>query len=455
MAQGATLALAEFVAHSNADRLPRELFRLAKLYVLDTLGVVVFGGTKPWSAAVARYARGLGASGPASVVGASWTAPPAIASLVNGTAGHAFELDDVHDESLLHPGTVVVPAALAVAEATKASGRDFLAAVILGYELIARVGLGVGSLAHMMGGFHSTGTNGVFGSAAAAAKLLDGGNANTILHAMAIAASAAGGLMEFSQTGGMVKRLHAGRAAESGVMAAYLARDGFTGPTSALEGPYGYCSTYSRAPEPERLLVDLGRRFAIEEITVKAYACCSDLHATIDCVRELKTRRGFDVADIKRIVVEIYDKVIKQNALDGTTSIMAAQYSILFAISAGLLYDIADPRTYAEATLRDPRIRELSGKIELRLDAEFDALYPRKLPARVIIETKDGQQHRAEVIYAKGHPMNPMSAAEIEAKFRRLAGTVLGPSAVAEAVERVDALDQAPSLTELARTLRV
>ena len=352
---GATRTLAEFVIGTRARDLPPDLFDLAKLYVLDYLGVALYGATKPWSRVVARRARRLagGGGGPATVLGAGWRAAPELAVLVNGAAGHAFELDDVHDESGCHPGTVVIPSALAVAEDRGASGADVLAAVVLGYEVMCRVGLAVGNPGHIVRGFHPTGTQGPFGGAAAAGRLL-GLDAGRMVDALALAASFAGGLMEFSLSGGMVKRLHAGRAAEGGVLAAYLAGDGLTGPATALEGRYGFCAAFTDTPDLGSLTDRLGERWAIREITVKPYACCSELHSMIDAVRAIKDAHAFDPGDVDRVVIEVASKVVEQNGLDGTTSIMAAQYSAPYNAALALARDARDPRIYADETLSDP-----------------------------------------------------------------------------------------------------
>jgi len=348
----------------------------------------------------------------------------------------------------------VVPAALAVCEDVNGSGTDLLTSIIVGYELIARAGLAVGSLAHMMGGFHSTGTNGVFGSAAAAASLrrLD---AERTANAFGVAGSLAGGIMEFSQSGGMVKRLHAGRAAEGGVLAAYLAADGFTGPHTVLEGMYGYCATFSSKPEPERLLADLGNRFAIEEITVKPYACCSDQHGTIDCIAQIRTKAEIAPEQVKRIVIHTYDKVIKQNAARQWPSVMSAQYSVIFTAAASFFHDLGDPRSYSLETIADPRIAALAAKVELVQDPKFQALYPRKMPTRVEIETISDDKFEAELFGAKGHFDNPMSVGEIEAKFRKLTDGILLPVKIDRAIEAISTIENAKSIVPLMGALRV
>jgi 2-methylcitrate dehydratase PrpD len=259
--------------------------------------------------------------------------------------------------------------------------------------------------------------------------------------------------MEFSQTGGMVKRLHAGRAAEGGVMAGYLAAGGFTGPTTVLEGQFGYCAAFSDAPEPLRLLDKLGSSFAIEEITVKPYLCCSDLHAIIDSVYAINKQAKFDHASIEKIRVSTYSKVIEQNSLE-PESVMAAQYSALFAAGAAVLSDMSDPMTFLNAPRPSPELKSLCGKVSLEFDKQLNDDYPRTLGAGVTIELNDGRRLSARTVGAKGSPFNPMSANEVEAKFRKMAAPVYDKATIDSIVESVYDLDDAKSVAPLAALLR-
>lgn len=454
---GRTAVLAAFLAKTPAGELPDRLFDLACRCVVDTIGVVRFGAVQPWSQlAAAQGRRTLGpvpnpGRGPCTVIGHDWKATPPVAAFVNGAAGHAFELDDVHDETIMHPGTVVIPAALAVAEETGATGERFLHAVIMGYEAAARAGLAVNPKRHMLRGFHPTGTMGVFGSAAAAGVLL-GLDADALRDALGIAASSAGGIMEFSRSGGMVKRLHGGRAAESGVQAAYLARDGFEGPASGLDGRFGFCNTFSDDPHPDMLVRDLGARFMIDEITVKPYACCSDVHPIVDALLAIRLQPGLDIDDIRAIEIEAPTKVAEQNALDGTTSIMAAQYSARFNAAAALRCDIQDPRLYTEEALRDPRLRALHDKVEIRSAAEFDVDYAWKIGARVAVRTGTGVFEET-VCGARGSIHDPLSGTEVEDKFRNLCRPLYGERRCGEVIEEVRTLRIATSLHGLAGLL--
>jgi 2-methylcitrate dehydratase PrpD len=237
-------------------------------------------------------------------------------------------------------------------------------------------------------------------------------------------------------------------------MAGYLAADGFTGPTTVLEGPYGYCATFSDAPEPARLLAGLGKHFAIEEITVKPYSCCSDLHAIIDSVYAIKRQTPFEPASVRKIRVGTYDKVIEQNALDPTGSVMAAQYSALFAASAAVISDMSDPMTYLNAPRASATLKALVDKVALERDEQLSADYPRTLGAEVMIELTDGRVLSSRTVGAKGSPWNPRSPSEVESKFRRMVAPVYDSSTADAIVMAVDQLDRAESVASLSALLR-
>ena len=222
-----------------------------------------------------------------------------------------------------------------------------------------------------------------------------------------------------------------------------------------LEGVYGYCATFSSKPEPERLLADLGKRFAIEEITVKPYACCSDQHGTIDCIAEIRSRAGIGPEHVKRIVIHTYDKVIKQNGARQWPSVMSAQYSVVFTAAATFFYDLGDPRSYVAEKIADPRIAALAAKVETFQDPKFQALYPRAMPTRIEIETESGEKFESETFCAKGHFKNPMDAVQIEARFRKLTTGILSPAQIDRAIEAVRDIDTAKSITPLMDALKV
>ncbi len=439
--------LAEFLSNLEGKIAP-ERIATAGNCVIDTLGAIAYGSAQPWSMAAARHALATGGGGACTVVGFADLASPAMAAFANGAAAHAFELDDVHEEAVNHPGAVVVPAALAVAEELDASGLTFLEAVVVGYEAMARAGLAVGPVSHMLAGFHPTSMSGVFGAAAAAGHLrrLDAAGLN---HALGLATSLASGTMEFASSGGMAKRIHAGRAAEGGIMAAALAAQGFEGAGDGLAGRYGFCRVFTDDPQPQLLTEGLGERWMIDEITVKPYPSCSDLHPMVQATAELVAQHGIRPAEIERLVVHTTTKVVELNDMDGTASVMAAQYSAPFNVAAAVLTEPSDPATFSPDRIADPALAALQARVKLVPDPTFDATYAWKQGARVEITLAGGRLLERTVHGQRGSMHDPLSDAEIERKFHTLAEGCLNQG-IPEAVR---SLPDRP-VSELTRLLR-
>lgn len=437
-----TAELAGFLAGLRG-RVDERLLRRAADALADTVACTVFGADQPWSQAAIGHALATGGTGAATatgagtatVIGAAAATSPAMAAFANGCSAHAFELDDVHEEAISHPGAVVVPAALAVAEQRGATNLDLLEAIVVGYEAMGRAGIAVGPAAHMLAGFHPTSMSGVFGSAAAAGHLL-GFDAEALNGAFGLAVSLASGTMEFAASGGMAKRMHAGRAAEAGLLAASLVSRGFEGAGDGLAGRYGFCRVFGPEPRVELLTEALGDRWMIDEITVKPYAACSDIHPLIQAAAELRAEHDLRAARIARIEAEGPTKAATQNSLDGTASVMAAQYSAEFNIAAAILADPADPATYSPEGIADPALAELQSKVvSVRAAPEFDATYAWKMGGRVRVVLAGGHTLERTVHGQKGSMHQPLSPAELDARFHRLtAGRA--PSDLAAALRR-------------------
>jgi 2-methylcitrate dehydratase PrpD len=414
--------LADFLVGLSGG-VPPELTERAVDCLVDTLGAVVYGATQPWSRAVTNHAVATGGgphSGVCAIVGTEHRTTAAMAALANGASAHGFELDDVHEEAISHPGAVVIPAALAVAQEVDATTSDVLEAIVVGYEAMGRAGIAVGPASHMLGGFHPTSMSGVFGAAAAAGRLLgfDGGLLN---HAFGIATTLASGTMEFVSSGGMAKRLHAGRAAEGGLLAARLAQGGFEGADDGLAGRYGFCRVFTDQPRVELLTDGLGHRWMMNEITVKPYAACSDIHPMIQAACELGSElaaRGLTTDHIVTIEAEGPTKAAEQNSMDGTTSVMAAQYSAQWNIAAALAADPTDPATYGADRIAHPDLVELQAKVaSVTAHPDFDATYAWKMGGRVRISLNDGSVLDRTVHGQRGSMHDPFRSAEIGAKF--------------------------------------
>lgn len=429
-----TRELAEFLV-GLSGRVDDRLLAIATDAVLDTVGAMVYGAEQPWTKAAHAHALATGGGGASTVIGAGASTAPAMAAFANGCAGHAFELDDVHEEAISHPGAVVVPAALALAEERGSSGRDLLEAVLVGYEAMGRAGIAVGPSSHMLGGFHPTSMSGVFGSAAAAGRLL-GFDADQLNHAFGVAVSLASGTMEFAASGGMAKRMHAGRAAEGGLLAAALVANGFEGAADGLAGTYGFANVFTDAPQLHLLTEGLGERWMSDELTIKPYAACSDIHPMIQAAAELRAEYGFGGEDVVRVEAWGPTKAATQNSMDGTVSVMAAQYSAEFNIAAAILADPGDPDTYTPERIADPALATLQAKVvSVESAPEFDETYAWKMGGRLRIELTDGRTLDRTVHGQKGSMHAPLSPAELDAKFAKLvAGRVADVDALAAAI---------------------
>jgi 2-methylcitrate dehydratase PrpD len=325
---------------------------------------------------------------------------------------------------------------------------------VAGYEMTDRVSLALGA-EHNTRGYHTTGVAGTV-AATVAAGIVMGFDAPRLHSAVGIACSSASGIKAFTQgTGGMVKRMHAGRAAEAGVLACELAKRGFTGPTQAIDGRYGLLEVIGGSDrDPRRLDRDLGESFAISRVWVKAYPCCGLLHTTAHALESIVREHRPAPENIRQIRVHTGRRAVEQNGEPEPRETMAAQYSIPYCVGVSLAKNARDPEAYAMANLWDPQVRALAARTVLYIDDEMDKLFPAHFAARVEVELADGRTLKKTLIDAHGMPADPCSAAEIESKFRLLAGAVKTADAVEHIIEEVRRLPASASPENLSRVLR-
>lgn len=445
---GPTARLAEFVSDLQYKQLPCHVVERAKDLLLDHIGVALHSIALPWSQIVRRLAANEQGKGEASLY-AGATVPLRSAVLANATTAHGIELDDTHDESLSHPGAVVIPPALALMQRDQIHGRDVLLAVVAGYDVQCRVGSAAGKRLYL-DGFHPTSTNGVFGATAAAGKLL-GLSTAQMQSAFGLALSMASGAMQFSQdpVGTMVKRLHAGLPAERGVLAAQLAREGFMGPAEAFEGKYGFLRIFAHHDETERLTRRLGESFEIEQISVKLYACCRLFHALIDAIEECRLEKSFGPDDV-RSVTALGPKMMYEQHMEYTPdSVMSAQYSLPYTVAAALLFDPKDPAAFGKDHFSRADVRALATKTRAEHDGGLEALCPQKFPAGVRVELLDGTVVERTVPDSRGTPIRPLDRAGVIDKFRTLTHRVVTPAEQEAIVNAALGLDEDSGATRL------
>jgi aconitate decarboxylase len=452
-----TAAIAGFVSGLRYEQIPADVIARIKLLVLDSLGCAIYGGDLPWSRILRETLLELDKTTSASVWGTRdrLSAPHAV--LANGALVQSFELDDVHRVGVLHVGAVTLPPIFAVLEGDAAiSGRDFLAAAVAGYEIGPRVGICMGQ-EHIGQGWHSGATLGVFSAAAGAAAALRLDSAQTV-NAIGIAGTQSAGLMA-AQYGAMVKRMHAGRSAQSGYYGAVLARRGYTGIQNVFESPYGgFCSTFSRSHDRYDLAAlsdGLGQRFETLQIALKFYSCVGSNHTTLDGIRDIKSRRPFTVDEVEKIIVHgskvTVDHVGWPYKPEGLTS---AQLNLPYCVATFLLEGDAFVAQFTEDKVADPARIAFSRRVEVVEDPQITALGSRyRHKIRVEVRLKNGEIHAETVEAPRGSEKRFATDQDVINKFRKLAGTRLANPQVDRVVELVMNAERMASARDLAAAL--
>lgn len=448
-----TVKLAEFVSNFNLDMVSNDVIVAAENCVLDFLGCAIFATQTDVGQIISAYAKehneGLSTIFP-DLTGKRYNA--SLAALANGTLAHGFELDDIDQPSVSHPGAPIIAAALALAQEHKVSGRRFLEAIIAGYEVNDRVGKSV--MPGHLDRHHPTGTITTFGAAAACCKILDL-SAEQTAWAFGICGSLASGIAQFSISGSMVKRIHAGKAAQQGVMAACLAKSGFTGPIDILEGKKGFCVSFrgDMAKEAcgfEKLTENLGQSYAIVNTTFKPTCNCGVLHSTIECLLKIKEDSRFDAEKIIGIEVIGNENLATGHNDFAPNSILSAQYSLPFTVGMTLVGNIWDPSLYlSDALLSNRKILDMGRKIKTAIDPEMEALWPAQFAAAVSVEQSDGVTLSHKVMFQKGTPQNPFSRKELLDKYMGLVCSVLPKEQAEKIAENVYVLDTLSCVEDL------
>ena len=413
----ASQTLAEFAVGLSYDRIPAEVIERAKDCMIDTVGACVFGSQLPWTQTVIEYAKRNSAPGECSVFGTPIKVRAPFACLCNGAAAHAFELDALVEPSVgIHPSAALAVPGLAPAQGRKMSGRALLSAIVAGFEVLYRIGDAAHHSIEKVG-FHSPGVVGPFGTAAVVGRLF-GLDAKQMANAFGIAGSMSSGLMEFSRTGGMVKRLHLGRAAEGGFMAAVLARDGYTGPDGVLEGKFGVLNVFCRDAQPARLTKDLGAVWQVMKTKIKRYACHATAQVPVALVLDLKEKHKLSGDDVASIAIAAGEKTVTQHAINEPRDLTMMQYSVPFSVAVALYKDPLDPRTFSEATLNDARIRSLARGAQVELLKTAPGY--QSSACRLTLKLKNGKDLTAEGHDFKGTPTMPLTRDELRDKFLML-----------------------------------
>jgi aconitate decarboxylase len=454
-----TRKIAEFVSGLSYAQIPAAVRERIKLLILDSLGCAIYGANLEWCRILRGTLEALDATRTTSIWGTDRKLSSPHAALVNGTQVQGFELDDVHRKAVLHVGAVTLPALIAVAEShAQLSGRDFLTAAVAGYEIGPRVGLCMGQ-EHIGQGWHSGATVGIFSAAAGAARAL-ALDAEKTVHALGIAGTQSSGLMA-AQYGAMVKRMHAGRAAQSGLYGALLAKQGFTGIVDVFEAPYGgFCTTFSRSQDRfnlAELSAGLGVRFETMGIALKFYSCVGSNHTTLDAIRDIRARRPFALDDIDEIVVHgsqvTVDHVGWPYRPEGLT---AAQLNLPFCVATLLIEGDVFVDEFTPDCVDDAARIKLSRKVKVVQDPAITALgagYRHKV--RVEMRFRDGSSASETREAPRGSEQSFANADDIVEKFRKLTRGVMAEKQQDALVDAVLKLETLPDSRTLIERLRV
>jgi 2-methylcitrate dehydratase PrpD len=415
--------IAAFIYDADYDSLSVDALEMAKLCFLDWLGSVYAGkGSRP-AVAVLLVAKSLGGNPEATLIPDGSQSSAFLAALVNSAASHVVEMDDLHKESILHPAAPVIPAALAMAEREGASGRELLTAVVVGYEVAIRAGEAMGPSHYHF--WHTTGTCGTFGAAAAAGKVL-GLSKPELVMALGTAGTQAAGLWEFLTEGAMSKQLHPAKAAADGLLSALLAEQGFTAASRIFEGEKGFCRAMATEGDLDRLTKGLGSESPrILTTSFKAHAACYHIHSAIDAVLEIRRKHSLKPADVASVQIALYPAALDLLEKVAPQDAYAAKFNIPFCVATALVYEQVGLSAFTADRLEDPKIMEVMRRISLVRDSDLGKVYPERWPAVAEIRTTAGQTHAARIDFPRGDPKNPMTREELEAKFNNLATPAL------------------------------
>ncbi len=450
--------LAEFTAALRFEDIPRDVVEQAKRHLLDCLGIALASSGFDFAQRTANALLGLAGEGPHPVIGYAMRLPLRDAVMLNGTLIHGLDFDDTHSDAVVHGSASAVPTALGMARQHGASGREALAAYILGIEASSRIGAAAQGAFHQLG-FHPTGMVGAFGASLTAGRLA-GATAAQMAAAQGIILSMAAGSLEFLEDGSWTKRIHPGWAGVCGITATALARSGFKAPPAAYEGRFGLFRTYLGGKAPAdleaRCTERLGELWEMRNVALKPYPCCHFNHAIADAT--LALRRKYDLRpEMIRSMTALLSpgqyKIVCQpeETKKAPVNSYDAQFSIHYTMAASILHGRFTLDELDEQAIRDPRVLELCARAGYAEDPH--SRFPRYYSGEVVIETIDGRTLRHREEFNRGSDGNPLSAADVEKKFRDNASRVFSPSRVQQVLDLAMALDTAADVIALTDAL--
>lgn len=447
--------LAEFALNAFSQEIPKDVCDVALLAIIDQYGLQIGGSEFPWSRSIYRYTKNFTGVGSSTVTRYGDHISAVQAAFINGSFAHAQDFDDSHQEAQTHPGSVVIPAAIAIGEHLNLSGEIVLKAIIIGMEIMLR-------LAHSLcpacieGGHHTPPTIGPFGAAIACGLLL-GLNKAQLVNALGICGSYSGGLVEYTLSGGSVKRIHTGIGARAGLEAALLAQEGLTGPATIIDGKKGMWEIFGRGKAfPERLFDRIGDRYMLTTLMFKPYNCCYLIHPAIEGFLTLCRDNNLSPDAIESVTVG-YSKFSISHAgkIIIPTDELGAQFSTSFTLALSLIKEAPGMWSYTESNISDSKIIDLAKRISVFEDEQANAEFPKRNGCIVTIKTITGTEFSLRVTDPKGSPENLMKEADVRKKYFKNTVPVIGDESAESFYDQLKNFERLESVRGLSLSLKM
>lgn len=443
--------LAEFISNLEYDSIPNEVLEKAKELVLDVFRLSVAGSQVPWGQLTYEVFRKIEGKEESTALGFGDRLPAIHAAYVNGVTSHGFENDDTHAGAILHPGVVVIPAVLALTEREGLGGKELLKSMIAGYEVMIRVGMAMQPSLLNDRGFHATSVVGHFGAAAGSANLL-GLSSDQTVHALAFAAAYASGLVNWL-SGGMVKAIHAGKAAKAGIESSLLAAVGITGPRKIFEGNYGFCHAYADRFDLDLIIKGLGNEWKTMEVHLKPHATTRNIQSAIEAAAIIASDHEIQPQNVDSVEIRTAPGLLTDSEVSvSPVDVIEAQSSFPYAIATTLFK--GGKRILKEFLLFEdlknaignPEIQSLAQRILVKPDIAFDL---QKFCAEVTIRLKNGNVYKQQVDIMRGCPENPLTKEEVQGRFLAQAGSAIPRERLLKTIDAVDRLEKVMKIEEV------
>ncbi len=447
---GATKSLAKFAAELEFNKIPENILNYLKLLFLDGVGCCIHGNTLEWTKTLEEVVTNKEDNNQCSIIGMNKKTTLLNAVLINSTAGHGFESDDIHRESILHPNSIIVPVSINVAEKIgNVNGKKFLTSVVAGYEVATRIGSAAGTEL-LLRGFHPQGTHGTIAAAITAGKLMNF-NTEQMINAIGIAGSLGAGLMA-AQEGAMVKRLHSGRAAQAGVLAAELSAKNFTGIQNIVEADYGgFLSSFSGKNDFARSTRNLYKEWECINTGIKPYASVTSIHTALDCLKHIMKNNNILAKDIKNIKAKISHPTYVHCAWSYKNhNITSAQMNIYYGLALIALEGELFVNQFSKDKISNPEILDFMKKITAEVDPKIESLgHEFRHMASIELTTNDNKKFNHTEKYRKGSPENPLTKDQIISKFKTLAAYSYDDTKINTIKEKIENIELSNSIENL------